>query len=1025
MLAVAVLCAMAASAEARETVTPGTIVTTTDAFVNATTDNITTGTGASIEITTETSKNASLYVRDGEVKVTGTKLTLNPTKDVAALSVAGNNAVITFKDATYAEKQGSMKHVGGADGCGTLNFINSQIIGNESELFTIGVHGDLGSSPTYQDGTSLSPYSGGSYADAMNGSGEKFGLGVVNVKGSTSEFNASFRHVQMGEAILNVTDGAKVLLGNNEAAGEFSRGYKVTMGVGNNTTSKINVESGASVEVNAAPYETKNDKGEKVTYLGGFSTNFSDNSTSVITVNGGTFTVNNPKYADADDKNKYTSGHSGTSYIGFNYLADIGKAKEDEEGGNTHYPQNATTIIDVKGGGKVDFNTHATKFGYEGMAENGTSVTVNVEKGSSLNTKSDDVMIHEGVTINNSGILNLDTTYEYTKVDVRTDSVGVYGGVINNEKGAEIKAKNGMCFYGTETTKLKNDGKLISENGALEFMGKTEVVNTNQIEAKEHMNFWGSSVVKNEGTIKAGEAISITASIENSGDIEAGFYTFLNGSGAMLTMKEGSSVKGDFYIRDGILFVEGEADMDSLLASSPKDTAAVVFTEDGHLDMNGGEVRLGAVTLVLQKDGHVGQMTSVDDVDFFSNYSSSDVTDETVVVVVGSDGSTSVRQLGNMNYGTFLGGSRNQRAFYNALEAMVATGDAPQWAEALSNTQDAEALEAGIDALSGHEYATAMSSQIEGNMGHLRRLRGAMGKGTALGSYVVSPGSKGSVDEKGNEVMAATPAVTDVRNWRVGVSAFHEETEIDSDARGDGYDRSETGAMLTAEYYMNKDLTLGGALSYGRTNLRTDAAKRRHEDNTRFDVYALYGKKRWSFATSLGLGLHDHELERELADTKVDGYSVNFMQDAAYTVLSCDDSNVQVFGTVESSWNEIDSFSDGMISGASQDAWSTDVTVGLRYNHALPALGNAPAGVFSAQTGVTASIGDIKSGVDMNINGYGYRQESATRNRWGWNLGAGVDVPVRTNMSVYGAVDAVMRGDSNSVDGQIGVKVSF
>ena len=74
---------------------------------------------------------------------------------------------------------------------------------------------------------------------------------------------------------------------------------------------------------------------------------------------------------------------------------------------------------------------------------------------------------------------------------------------------------------------------------------------------------------------------------------------------------------------------------------------------------------------------------------------------------------------------------------------------------------------------------------------------------------------------------------------------------------------------------------------------------------------------------------------------------------------------------------------------------------------------------------MTASIGDIKSGVDMNLGGYGYCQESATRNRWGWNIGAGVDVPVRTNVSVYGTAEAVLRGDSNSVDGQIGVKVSF
>ena len=996
MLAVAVLCAMAASAEARETVTPGTIVTTNQDFVNAATDNITTGTGASIEITTDTLKNASLYVRDGEIKVTDVKLTLNPDTgtDVAALSVAGNNAVMTFENATYAEKQGSMKHVGGADGCGTLNFVNgSKVDGNESELFTIGVHGGDGSSQTLVGNGDDSVYQG-TYRDAANGSDNKFGYGEVNISGG-SVFNASFRHMQMGEGALNVTEASKVVIGNDDSTDEYYKGFKMTMGVGENTTSEINVSSGSSLDI----YASKNGK-----YLGGFSTNLDDNTTSNITVDGGSFSVNDPTNADSD---KYPEGRSGSSYIGFSFEADAGDAE---------YTKNAVANIVVKNGGTANFNSHTTYLGYENMKDNASSVNISVEDaGSSLILDGAQVFMYEGASIDNSGKIYIDTTYNNNKMSnglmyVRTDDTKVIGGTINNFSGAEFEVVNGLSLGDKDQ--------------------KVRVNNEGDFSAKSIEMSGSDTVLKNSGTIFTQGSIDLydSAEVVNSGTLDTGSsYTWVNGNGAMLTMKEGSSL-GRMFITEGEVVVDGRAKMEGSLQdfnAGDGEGAQLVFTEDGHLDMGGNSVKLGAVTLVLQKDGHVDQMTSVDDVDFFSNYSSSDVTDETVVVVVGSDGSTSVRQLGNMNYGTFLGGSRNQRAFYNALEAMVATGDAPQWAEALSNTQDAEALEAGIDALSGHEYATAMSSQIEGNMGHLRRLRGAMGKGTALGSYVASPGSKGSVDEKGNEVMAATPAVTDVRNWRVGVSAFHEETEIDSDARGDGYDRSETGAMLTAEYYMNKDLTLGGALSYGRTNLRTDGAKRRHEDNTRFDVYALYGKKRWSFATSLGLGMHDHELERELADTKVDGYSVNFMQDAAYPVLSCDDSNVQVFGTVESSWNEIDSFSDGMISGASQDAWSTDVTVGLRYNHALPALGNAPAGVFTAQTGVTASIGDIKSGVDMNINGYGYRQESATRNRWGWNLGAGVDVPVRTNMSVYGAVDAVMRGDSNSVDGQVGVKVSF
>lgn len=348
--------------------------------------------------------------------------------------------------------------------------------------------------------------------------------------------------------------------------------------------------------------------------------------------------------------------------------------------------------------------------------------------------------------------------------------------------------------------------------------------------------------------------------------------------------------------------------------------------------------------------------------------------------------------------------NRNQSRFYNAAKAAAEADPENLALVELTTTRNSGAAKSAIDAMSGHEYATAMSSQIEGNLGHLRRLRSTMGKGEMLGWVT---------DDK--------MGTTSVSPWRAGVSVFHEEIDIDSDARGDGYNRNETGAMLNVEYLTGENVTLGGAVSYGRTRLSVDGARSRHEDNTRLDVYALYGKKRWSFATALGLGAHEHEL---LGDD-VSGLSINFLQDAAYALLSREKDNVQVFGTIESSWNDIGSCSEGLISADGQDAWATDVTVGVRYNRSLRALGNAPAGVFSAQTGVTASIGDIKSGMDMSLGGFSYRQESATRNRWGWNMGAGVDVPVRNNVSVYGMAETVLRGDSYNLDGQIGVKVSF
>ena len=97
----------------------------------------------------------------------------------------------------------------------------------------------------------------------------------------------------------------------------------------------------------------------------------------------------------------------------------------------------------------------------------------------------------------------------------------------------------------------------------------------------------------------------------------------------------------------------------------------------------------------------------------------------------------------------------------------------------------------------------------------------------------------------------------------------------------------------------------------------------------------------------------------------------------------------------------------------------------MRYNCALRAWGNAPAGMFSAQAGVRTSVGDINPSMELGMGGYTWRQDCAKSNRWGWSMSAGVDVPVRTDVSVFGAAETVLRGDYNSAGGQIGVRVAF
>ena len=663
------------------------------------------------------------------------------------------------------------------------------------------------------------------------------------------------------------------------------------------------------------------------------------------------------------------------------------------------------------------------------------------------------------IYINSGSTMSAGASLQFGNVDVTITGEG--STLCDNTLGKAAEQHESYFGHGKDcktTIEVKDGGKLELNGNAYAATSEGSSVEITVSGEKSGIDVAGTLYLGAEDAEIAGATLSIDGStyngsgihayakgaIDNKGTINAdvvlsgGSYAGTESSvfgGSAFTAQEGATVK-DLTMTTGTMNISGTVTFNNVNLGTSVTTFAAAGSTPLTLNITQGAVIEGQgvyiapttiVNVLLNGDYKEGDVlfTMADaaaaeelegDTVYFVNkngapFGLSTMSANAGVVTAGTPGPT----------GTTLNLSSNQNSFYNAVKAAVTAGSVEPALVALAICQDEAEAKAAIDAMSGHEYATAMSSQIEGNLGHLRRLRGSMGKGTALGSYVATPSSAATLDEKGNEVQAATPAVTDIRNWRVGVSAFHEETELDGDSSGDGYDRSETGAMLTAEYYVNKDVTLGGAISYGRTKLSTDGAKSRHEDNTRFDVYALYGKKRWSFATSLGVGMHEHEL----LGGDVDGYSINFLQDAAYTVLSREKDNVQVFGTIESSWNEIDSCSDGMISADNQDAWATDVTVGLRYNRALPALGNAPAGVFTVQAGVTASIGDIKSNADMDINGFGYTQKSATRDRWGWNMGAGVDVPVRTNVSVYGAAEAVLRGDSNSVDGQIGVKVSF
>lgn len=358
---------------------------------------------------------------------------------------------------------------------------------------------------------------------------------------------------------------------------------------------------------------------------------------------------------------------------------------------------------------------------------------------------------------------------------------------------------------------------------------------------------------------------------------------------------------------------------------------------------------------------------------------------------------------------------RNQRAAYMALSKVAekdnAAGALAETAETVLAAETAPEAAALLERLSGEELATTMTSQIEGNLAHLRRLRSNMGSGQML-----TPGSRNAM-------------------YLVG---YDDLSRVRGDASGQGIHRSEWGGMLGYEYACSRSALVGAALTSGWARVSPSGAQRYHEDSRRVDAYAEFNLGGgWQSITGVGVGLHSFDMRRSLPEGNcssakgVDGWSLNFSEELSYTQNLSEKSCLQGYLAVESSVNHIDSFTESgagalSLGGAARNAWATDVTLGARYLQSFDTA--AGKGMLSLQAGLVASVGDTASNLELHFTGAPdvvYSVTSANRNRWGYNLGASVSVPLSKSTSVTAGVNAVLRGDSKEAGANIGLRTSF
>ena len=357
---------------------------------------------------------------------------------------------------------------------------------------------------------------------------------------------------------------------------------------------------------------------------------------------------------------------------------------------------------------------------------------------------------------------------------------------------------------------------------------------------------------------------------------------------------------------------------------------------------------------------------------------------------------------------------RDQAAAYSVLARIaskqLATGSLAEAANLATITGNPEI----IDQLSGAEIATAISSQMEGNLAHLRRLRTTIGSGQTLSS---------------DSSLAAF------------ISAYDDFTSVERDYNGRGYNRTEYGGVFGMETRLEKNTLLGLALSAGRARVAPSAARERyHEDTYRQDLYFVTNiTDGLRSTTTVGVGEHKFNMHRTLPNGLVTtaqdmkGNSFNFSEEIAVTLSSGDTGSFETFFSLESTYSHIEAFRESgagtaSINADAHEAWATDLSLGMRANFSFTLMGDVSAALLSMQAALVSSVGDTGTEVTMRYAGAAdlpYSVRAAKHNRWGYSLGASLTVPVSKGTAIFGSAETVLRGDSHETTGSVGIRMSF
>lgn len=276
-----------------------------------------------------------------------------------------------------------------------------------------------------------------------------------------------------------------------------------------------------------------------------------------------------------------------------------------------------------------------------------------------------------------------------------------------------------------------------------------------------------------------------------------------------------------------------------------------------------------------------------------------------------------------------------------------------------------------------------------------------------------------------------------IQAWAQADGAFSS-----SDGSGDecGYDYDTWGATVGANLDLTANTVVGMSFSASYGEIKSDGADHASGNNDAqyISFFVRHQKERWVQMLILTAGMNDMDMERSVlgykANGETEGTTLSAYYELGYTFgLNYEFTHIlQPIVSVSMTSAKVDGYTeDGSIgnAGLTYDGDSYfygTVGIGARYQGVLYETVHERNAVVEARALITQDFGDATETAKVALgNSDMYEVTGTDSSGTGFELGAGVSIPVEQHTTFYADVDMTIRPDTTGFRGNIGVRYDF